>query len=143
LDDKISQILLHNPELRTGKSMSGRAIKERSFTTSDFNMKRLGLSYIWGNMLSQFDNHNVTVEFADFDKLSTFMKNFFLNIRRDQYIYFVKESGLSIIRRSPLEGPYPYGRMGMTTKQGNQTPASLNLVNSHHFYLMRVAAPMF
>jgi hypothetical protein len=116
-DEIISQTVSNNPELRTGKSMGGRTMKQGSFLTSDLNMKRQGISVIWGTFLSQLDDHNGTaVEVMGVDKASTLMKNFFLNIRREEYIYFVKENEISTIHRNPLEGPYPYGRTGMTAR---------------------------
>jgi hypothetical protein len=97
--------------------MGGRTMKQGSFLTSDLNMKRQGISVIWGTFLSQLDNHNgIAVEVMEVDKTSTSMKNFFLNIRREEYIYFVKENEISTFRRNPLEGPYPYGRTGMTAR---------------------------
>ena len=97
-----------------GKTVGGRKMKAGGFLASDLNMIRQGVSYFWGMMLSQLDNCDD--ESAVRIKHLDFMENFFSNINREDYIFFVKENELSRKpdRRNPLEGPYPYGRTGLT-----------------------------
>ncbi|GAX22654.1 hypothetical protein FisN_17Lh147 [Fistulifera solaris] len=107
--------LRKNPELRTGKAMTGSSLK--GFTASDLNFTIQGLAHFWGHLLSALDQ-DYTDQLSpifDLDKIAAFTKSFFEKVEKSRYIFFVKEEKITAANnRNPLEGSYPFGRTGKT-----------------------------
>jgi hypothetical protein len=111
----LAEQLRKNPELRSGKTMTGSTLK--GFTATDLNFKIQGLAHFWGHLLSALD-HDYTDQLSpifDLDKIAAFTKSFFDKVEKSRYIFFAEEEKITAAnKRNPLEGSYPFGRTGKT-----------------------------
>jgi hypothetical protein len=103
--------------MRTGKTVGGKQMKPGSFSTSDLNCRRQAMAHLWAAFLSRldasaYDNESNSIV----DKVASFMTKFFQDIPKDRYIFFVEAEEARPLRRNPLEGNYPFGRTGKTTR---------------------------
>lgn len=91
-------------------------MKPGDFNTSDLNLKRQALAHLWGTLLSRLDA-NVTAD-PLIDKAASFMSDFFESISKDRYDFFVEtqEEPAGVRRLNPMEGAYPYGRTGKSSR---------------------------
>jgi hypothetical protein len=97
-----------------GKTMGGKAMQPGSFPASDISMKRQVMAHMWGAMLSCLDS-GLHDGMLDVDKVIAFAVKFFQDVSKERYTFLI-ETDEKEVRRTPLEGSYPYGRTGNTQR---------------------------
>lgn len=115
-DAVIQEFLEKFPDfMRTGKTMTGKKMRPGDFSTSDVSLKQQGRAYEWGIFLSQLDMNSTDAQ-QQVIKAVEFMVDFFRNISKEKYTFFVENDvQVKVARmRNPREGSYPYGRTGKT-----------------------------
>lgn len=118
-DSIINQALQSFPEvMHSGKTVGGKRMKPGSFLTSDLNCRCQAMAHMWAALLSCLDvsaSDDLSISIAD--KAATFMTRFFRDVPSERYRFVVETEELrTTLRRNPLEGSYPYGRTGKTTR---------------------------
>ena len=96
--------------------MGGQPMRPGSFNASDLNVNHQGLAHCLAHQLKVVDHDLASIPF-DIKKAAAFMSDFFKDIPKERYIFFVEsENDPRVTRRNPLEGSYPYGRTGRTPR---------------------------
>jgi hypothetical protein len=117
-DEFIHEIMSSFPEeARTGNTMGGRKIKPGGFNASDLNFHRQGMAHMYGAMLAKLDSGDNNDMRMDADRVVAFTSGFFRGIATERYTFFIEnDEEARQPRGNPLEGSYPYGRTGRTTR---------------------------